>query len=92
MNKGFICETSPKCMYVILSYAVNKFHNSVPMHLYNRQKQKRIPKIGFVLLFFYISDYSVPKKNGIGGTCGAGGACKCLAGKLEGKKSLVFQA
>jgi len=91
MNKGFICETSPKCMYVILSYAANKVQNSVPVHLCNRQ-QKKISQISFDLLLFCISDYSVPKKNGIDGACSTSSAYRVLAGKHEGKKSLVIQA
>ena len=86
MNKKFICETSSKCTCVFLSYAAN---NCAAQYLFTciiGKKKKKITKIIFVLLSFYISDYSEPKKDGISGACGTSGACRVLAGKLEGKK------
>ena len=74
-------------MYVcVFKLCSKQLRSSVPIHLYNRQKKKKITKISFVLLSFYISDYSEPKKDGISGACGTSGACRGLAGKLEGKK------
>jgi hypothetical protein len=43
---------------------------------------KEISKISFAIFLFYISNHSVPKKNGLGGACGTRGAYRVIAGKL----------